>query len=394
MKCDAFSSFQARPRRVLMTADTVGGVWTYALELARALGEFDVEVALATMGAPLCSAQWREAERIPTLEVFESQYQLEWMTDPWDDVQRAGEWLLDLEQRLQPDLVHLNGYAHAVLPFSAPKLVVAHSCVLSWWQAVKGEDAPIEWERYRRAVSAGLHAANEIIAPSRAMLREIQRFYGPLPHGDVVPNGRELPFVFDRSIKERFILSAGRLWDEAKGIQDLADIAGDLPWPVCVAGDATAPHGDELDVSGVQWLGRLAPGQLLPWQARASIYALPARYEPFGLSVLEAALAGCALVLGDIPSLRENWDDAAIFVKPGDPELLRQSIALLIEDRDLRSDLAARANARAQSFTPGKMAAGYLAAYNELLASRFRAGDAAFASKKTNCASQWAGEPV
>ncbi len=33
---------------------------------------------------------------------------------------------------------------------------------------------------------------------------------------------------------------------------------------------------------------------------------LPARYEPFGLSVLEAALSGCALVLGDIPSLRES----------------------------------------------------------------------------------------
>ena len=47
---------------------------------------------------------------------------------------------------------------------------------------------------------------------------------------------------------------------------------------------------------------------------RAAIYALPARYEPFGLSILEAALSGCALVIGDIPSLREIWADAALFV--------------------------------------------------------------------------------
>jgi glycogen synthase len=54
------------------------------------------------------------------------------------------------------------------------------------------------------------------------------------------------------------------------------------------------------------------------WYARASIYALPARYEPFGLSALEAALSGCALILGDIPSLREVWLEAAPYVSPDD----------------------------------------------------------------------------
>jgi len=126
------------PRRVLLTADTVGGVWTYAVDLARGLSARGVEVALATMGAPLSDAQRETAERIPGLLVFESGFRLEWMEDPWRDVERAGDWLLGLEARFGPDLVHLNGYAHAALPWSAPKLVVAHSCVLSWWSAVKG----------------------------------------------------------------------------------------------------------------------------------------------------------------------------------------------------------------------------------------------------------------
>ena len=39
-----------------------------------------------------------------------------------------------------------------------------------------------------------------------------------------------------------------------------------------------------------------------------------ALYEPFGLAVLEAAQAGCALVLSDIPTFRELWDGAALFV--------------------------------------------------------------------------------
>ena len=60
------------------------------------------------------------------------------------------------------------------------------------------------------------------------------------------------------------------------------------------------------------------------WLRRATIFALPARYEPFGLSALEAGLAGCALVLGDIP-MREVWHDAAMFVPPEQPAALENA---------------------------------------------------------------------
>ena len=47
-------------------------------------------------------------------------------------------------------------------------------------------------------------------------------------------------------------------------------------------------------------LGVLAPAELRRKLERAAIFAAPALYEPFGLGILEAAAAGCALVLGDI----------------------------------------------------------------------------------------------
>ena len=58
-----------------------------------------------------------------------------------------------------------------------------------------------------------------------------------------------------------------------------------------------------------------------------AIYASPARYEPFGLGVLEAALSSCALVLGDSPTLREPWSDAALFVPPDDHDALLTALA-------------------------------------------------------------------
>ncbi|MCL4401427.1 MAG: glycosyltransferase family 4 protein, partial [Acidobacteria bacterium] len=297
-----------RISRVLMTADGMGGVWTYALELARGLAEQGIEVGLATMGPHLSAYRRAEAGVVRNLRVFESSYLLEWMDDPWCDLETAGQWLLDLERQWQPDVVHLNGYVHGKLRWRAPQLVVGHSCVLSWWRAVNREEAPAEWRRYRNEVKRGIQAAVMVVAPSRAMLEELERYYGPLPPHCVIPNGRD-PALFRTGNKQPFILSAGRLWDEAKNIAALDAISPRLIWPVYVAGDETHPNGRTVTESNLRLLGNLPADLLSVLMASASIYALPARYEPFGLSALEAALAGCALVLGDIPSLREVWGD-------------------------------------------------------------------------------------
>lgn len=364
--------------KLLMTADTVGGVWNYALELASALALRDVEITIATMGAPLSDAQWSQARALSnresnvsgSVDMVESTYSLEWMPEPWDDINAAGDWLLGLERELRPDIVHLNGYVHAALEWNAPTCVVAHSCVLSWWRAVRGDAAPAEWTRYRDAVSAGLRAAGVVVAPSRAMLTALEREYGPLPAARAIYNARDAA-QFPASVKEPFILSAGRLWDEAKNVAVLNEAAQTLDWPVYIAGDAKAPGeslpgGFHYKVSA-RYLGRLNSTELAEWMARASIYALPARYEPFGLSVLEAALAGCALVLGDIPSLRELWDGGALFVPPEDSTALGNAIRRLISDDALRERVADACHTRALEFNTERMADGYMTAYDDAL---------------------------
>ena len=353
---------RAAVMRVFMTVDTVGGVWTYALELARALRPHGVEIALASMGVPLTAVQRAELAAVPDVELFESTYRLEWMDEPWDDIAVAGEWLLSLQEELRPDVVHLNGYAHGALPWRAPVLVVGHSCVLSWWAAVKGERAPARWDRYRSTVALGLAGADLVVTPTRAILTALEEHYGPLPRSRVVPNGRD-PTLFTPREKEPLVLAAGRLWDEAKNVAALGAIAPRLSWPVYVAGADQHPTGGTAALGGVHALGQLAPAEMAVWLARASIYALPARYEPFGLSALEAALAGCVLVLGDIPSLREVWEDTALFVPPADGEALVAAIEGLIADPGRRASLAACARRRASTYTSERMAAGYLEAY-------------------------------
>lgn len=356
--------------RILMTADTVGGVWTYALELAQALGAQNVEVILATMGAPLSHTQVTEAAGIVNLIVCESRFKLEWMHDSRGDVEAAGDWLLSLERQFRPDVIHLNGYAHGALGWRAPVLIVGHSCVLSWWQAVKGESASAEWDGYRDAVRAGLRAADRVVAPSKAMLAALERHYGPLPPSHVIVNGREAS-LFRPTEKQPFVLTMGRLWDEAKNVCALELVAPDLTWPVYVAGEAHHPEGGTVHPRHVRCLGQLDRQTVADWLNRAAIYTLPARYEPFGLSVLEAALAGCALILGDIPSLRENWEGAALFVPPDDLDALRLGLQTLIHDSPLRVQLSERALYRALQFSPRRMAASYAGLYKELVKMHF-----------------------
>lgn len=244
-----------------MTADCIGGVWTYALDLARALAPHGVSVALATMGRLPTLSQCTEAQAVPGLTLHPFAFALEWMPDPWEDVAQAGHWLLGLERELRPDVVHLNGYVHGSLPWRAPVLMAGHSCVLSWWRAVKGEDAPAEWDRYAREVRRGLQAAPLVVAPTQAMLDALGDHHGPLAQSRVIPNGRDLA-AFAPGEKQPFVFSAGRLWDEAKNVRTLADAADGLPWPVCVAGDATSPSGHTAPPSGVRLLGCLPPTEI------------------------------------------------------------------------------------------------------------------------------------
>lgn len=357
--------------KILMTADTVGGVWTYTVELARALRPHGVQIALATMGARASDEQRAEISRLTNVELFESDYKLEWMPDPWSDVRAAGDWLLALDARFRPDVIHLNGYAHAALGWSAPALVVAHSCVLSWWRAVKGEDAPPEWNTYREVVTRGLRAASLVVAPTAAMLDALRHYYDFSMPTRAIHNGRDASEFPSRAAndKEPYILSVGRLWDLAKNTQALDAITPRLPWSIHIAGDAAHPAGGTgATHTHARFLGRLTQSELADAYARAAIYASPALYEPFGLSALEAAHSACALVLGDIPTLREVWEDAAVYAAPHDAEELTARLTELISGADLRLEMARRAHARATHFTPARMADEYMRAYAELTA--------------------------
>lgn len=360
---------QTKPLKLLMTTDTIGGVWTYALELIKALAPNGVVVALATMGAPLTREQREQVKALPQVQLYESIYKLEWMENPWEDIAAAGNWLMQIKDAFQPDLVHLNNLVHGHLNWGKPVITVVHSCVCSWWQAVKNEDAPEHWNVYREWVTRSLRASAMVVAPSLAMLIDAETLYGPFQDRLVIHNGRDADnFRYGR--KEPFIFSMGRVWDEAKNIKLLTEVAAGLSWPVYVAGDARHPDsGIAVPLENVHFLGHLSQTEIAGYLSRASIFVLPVKYEPFGLSALEAGLAGCALVLGAIPSQKEIWQHAASYVNPSDAAALKQTIQKLINDEFIRNIMSFRAIQVGLQYSAKQMAWEYEQIYEQLSAT-------------------------
>jgi glycogen synthase len=355
---------QPRSYRILMTADAVGGVWSYALRLAAALGD-RAEVMLAVMGPPPTSGQRAAAQTIARMRLAIGDYPLEWMPGAGRDLAAAERWLMAQATDFAPDIIHVNGYAAANERWRRPVLVVAHSCVLSWWRSVHGAPTPPEWDGYAERVARGLTAAQRVVAPTHTMIEALRHHYGtPLDGARVIPNG--CPAAPRRQGKEKIVFAAGRLWDEAKNLAALDCAAARVSWPVFVAGDCHHPDGSVVAPRCARALGVLNESALAAWMSRAAVFAAPARYEPFGLSVLEAAAAGCALILGDIPSLRELWDGAALFVPPDDHEALASMIDGVLTDDDWRDALGQAARRRSRRYGIESMAAGYLALYDEM----------------------------
>lgn len=351
--------------RLLMTADAVGGVWQYALELAAAL---DARVTLALLGPAPDAGQRAQAAAVPGLRLVETGLPLDWLATRPGEVLEAAASVARLAADVGADVVHLNAPALALADYAPPVVAVNHGCLGTWWEAAgKGSiDPALAW--LPELVGQGLRRADRVVTPTRAYAAAVARRYA-LPSPAAVHNGRT-PMRLPDAPQFDGALTVGRLWDEVKDTPTLDAAAALLDAPFVAIGATRAPHGATVAPGHLQATGPLPADDIGGWLARRPVFVSAARFEPFGLAVLEAAQAGCALVLSDIPTFRELWDGAADFVRPGDPAGFAAAIAAMLADPAARAAQGRAAQDRARRYTPQATAAGMTALYHALLARK------------------------
>jgi len=332
--------------RVLITSDAVGGVSVISAELSRVLTGRGHQVEVTVFALPRFRLEWMDSGA-PLIS----------------DIADARTHLAAAAAQFHPDVVQCNQFAFVGAVPGVPSILSVHSDVVSWWRWVEGgspPDTPFQrW--YRRLALTALEQAAAVVTPTRAAAADLFESFGFDRQVEVIPNA--LNFIAPRHAGARSgAVSLGRIWDAAKQFPLIAEAAQLAGIEVAIAGDRRHPvsQSETPLPNGLRWFGCLDRAAVARLLGSRKVYVAASRYEPFGLAPLEAAHAGCALLLTDLPSLREIWGDAAIYF-----------------DRDSSSDLARNLSsllsspvpgaqsgfARAQAFSPSAMAASYESLY-------------------------------
>jgi len=173
-------------------------------------------------------------------------------------------------------------------------------------------------------------------------------------------------------------------WIERKGVRELVEAwawAGRPGWRLELVGEVAA---EPLYTAAVRRsLERAAPGSvavrgplsdddLAAAYAGADIFAMPSRYEGYGIAYAEALAFGLPIVacaVGPVPAL--VGPAAGLLVPPGDRRALAAALTRLMDDKALRARMAAAARARAALLpTWDDTAAAFLRAVEAAIARR------------------------
>jgi glycosyltransferase involved in cell wall biosynthesis len=171
------------------------------------------------------------------------------------------------------------------------------------------------------------------------------------------------------------IISTGRITRRKNQIVLLAALARLPEAHLAIAGIGAA-ESELRQAAGAQGLsdrlhlaGELAPEQIYPFLAMGDLFAFPSLTETFGLSAVEAAVAGLPIVASDLAVLREVLTDgereAALFADATDAPAFAEAVARLLADTGLAARLREAGLNLARRYSPEAMCAGYDAVLGE-----------------------------
>ena len=303
-------------------------------------------------------------------------------------------------RQVQPDVVHIDEEPYNLATFQAMRAARragARTVVFTWQNVRRHYPPPFGWmEAYVLAHTDALLAGNaEGVEVWRA-----KGYQGPVEvipqfgvdpdiyHPITRPSRQSKPSVLLRrsarrpSQSEMVIGYIGRLVPE-KGIDVLLQAATQLrgPWELRVLGGG--PERDRLEKMA-QWLGILPrlsfdlpipSTQMTYYYGGLDVLVLPSRTRPnwkeqFGRVLIEAMACQVVVVGARCGAIPEVIGDAGLTFTEGDPADLRTQLQRLLEDPQLRLELAQKGRQRVlDCYTQSQVAARTVEVYKRLAPS-------------------------
>lgn len=233
----------------------------------------------------------------------------------------------------------------------------------------------------QRFVPASARRAGRVITVSEFSKGEIMRYISGL--GDKVrvvhnacpdelqrlaPDEARTHVQETLGIEGPFLLTVGTRWPR-KNLNLAIAAVDSLPetFPHALAVTGKSGWGDEVEGCRAKVTGYVDEQTLSALYSAAELYLAPARYEGFGITLLEAFRAGCPVLASDIPAHREVGGSAAAYAPDSDGRAWTQAIQRLLESPEERETLREAGFKRDANFTWRDAAEKTEAVYRELL---------------------------
>ncbi|MBD1432777.1 glycosyltransferase family 4 protein [Sphingobacterium sp. DN00404] len=198
------------------------------------------------------------------------------------------------------------------------------------------------------------------------LTKEEKSFWPELQNLHIIPN----PLVIDpqqfSNCEQKQVIAVGRYMPE-KGFDLLIEswakvVKRHSDWTLKIYGEGMRTQlQNQIDRLGIATQCKLEPTtrNIEQKYMESSIFVLSSRHEGFGLVLVEAMACGLPVVSFDCPSgpreiIQEGVD--GFLVESGNIEQLAEKICLLIEDKELRTSMGAKARINTTRFTIDKIA--------------------------------------
>ena len=368
------------PVPTLGATDT-GGQVTYVLELAKALGELGVKVDIYTrrFGDRSEIAPVDKNVRVIRINAGTNEFiRKEDLFPHLDELTDKLNAFID-EHELRYQLLHSHywdaGYVAMNLAerLGIPYIHTSHS-LGAWKKEQMGGDPDqmektfnfsqrIHWENilFRKA------AAHTVT--TRDGFDNHKRLYDfESPDMIIIPPGVDIKRFrpldpgeddTDLGVTGKFVFALSRI-DSNKGLDYLIRAFGKIhnktDAHLVIGGGSKNPQEHEIKVkqslediveaegvgNRVRFTGYVPDDLLDPYYRQADVFVLPSKYEPFGMTVLEAMACGTAVVATRLGGIREVLTDHtdSLLVDPSDADELGSALLDLLSKKDLAARLS------------------------------------------------------
>jgi len=368
------------------------GIGSYTRELIRAMGERRTEDEFT-----LLFDNAARADRVKRECALDAAPRFRVQTVPWRIFTPGNQlWLPRTLRALRADVFHSPNW---MIPYRAfPRRGRRMACVVTIHDLIPvlfPQFTPRAWKTrlgplFRALIRETVRCADAVIVPSQATRRDVVRTFRLTDERaariSVVPEAADPRFrPSPRPPDARAILFVGRR-DPYKNlpllIEAFARLRPEFPdarLRVIGPSDPRYPEAENraaaLGVAEfIEWIGYADFERLVEAYQSASVFAMPSRYEGFGLPALEAMACGAPVVCSDAASLPEVVGDAAVRVPPDDVAALASALRRVLADPAFASVLRARGLDRAAAFSWRRAAEATLDVYRRAAESRARRG--------------------